>query len=182
MKKTVSAAIFVLICAVAFYFTFKLQPLVLRSEIDKIQREITELNSRIDAIEYLIDSISGIDLNTAQFDLDWLCLKLAIIKVESNFNPRAVNRTNGDGGLYQHLPLALNGYTREANRLQDSIVFTDDCRFDPLRATQIFEIVNSHYNPDRCIEIAIKRHNPGGGEWYRERVLREYEFFKQIIK
>ena len=113
-------------------------------------------------------------------EADWLLIKIAICIVESNMNPKAVNKRHGDGGLYQHLPLSLNGHTREANRLQDSIKFTDACRFDPLRATQIFEIVNFKHNPEKCIEKAIRLHNPGGGKAYRNKVMKEFEMLKSI--
>jgi len=117
--------------------------------------------------------------NIIQSEIEWLLLKIAICVVESRLNPLAVGRL-GDGGLYQHLPLRLNGHTREANRLQDTIVFTDACRFDPLLSTKIFEIVNRHHNPNRCIERAITLHNSGGGRTYRNAVMREFEILKAI--
>ena len=122
---------------------------ITQNDLINAKKTEQELRNKIDILERETERIC-IDRKTIEKEIDWLLLKIAIGIVESRLNPLAVGKL-GDAGLYQHLPLRLNGYTREANRLQDSIKFTDACRLDPLRSTQIFEIVNARHNPEKCI-------------------------------
>ena len=72
-------------------------------------------------------------------------------------------------------------YIAESNRLQKNIVFTDTCVFDPLLSTQMFEIINNYWNPDKDINVSIKLHNPTEVQgWYKERVLKKYELYKSL--
>jgi len=112
------------------------------------------------------------------FNRDWFLFKFALAKVESDNNFDAVNITTGAGGWLQIMP--AGGFMCEANRILGYIEFTDLCRFDPIRSVEMFEIVNGRHNPNKCIERAIWLHNPTAGNWYRDRVMKEYNFLKQI--
>jgi hypothetical protein len=144
--------------------------------IDSIQVVMGQLQRQAALFESIFDSIS----HTMPLNMVWYNMKLAMVMVESEFIYNAVNPTSGAGGFFQHLPLSKNGYVREANILQDSIIFTDMDRFNPFKATKIFEIVNNHYNPKRCIDVAIYRHNPRAGQWYHDRIMRWYRYFEAI--
>jgi len=144
--------------------------------VDSMQILMTHLKDQTDLFESIFDSIS----HSEPLNMRWYNMKLAMVMVESEFKDNAVNPTSGAGGPFQHLPLSKNGYVREANRLQDSIFFTDMDRFDFFKATKIFEIVNNHYNPQKCIDVAIHRHNPRAGQWYHDRIMRWYRYFEAI--
>ena len=145
----------------------------------------SELEEKINMLERMIEEqrtiISNMNADSV-FNRDWFLFKMALIKVESDFNPDAVNKSSGAGGIFQIMPVYKNGFLREANRLIGYAEFTDSCRFDPYKSNEMFEIVNARYNPNKSIGKAISLHNPTAGNWYRNRVLKEYEFFKQIAK
>jgi len=145
----------------------------LLAEIQNLEHKIDSLTG---TIHFLEDSIYNIAY--MQFDKDLFLFKLALIHVESNFDPRAVNRWSQASGLYQIMP--RGGFLQEANRLQNEHHFTDSCKFDPLRSTMIYEIVNQHRNPTRSMARSIHLHNPTAGPWYGERVMKSYNMFQQI--
>jgi hypothetical protein len=154
---------------------------VLRSEVGRLKTAISELQNSIDTNATVvacngykeIEKIEEFD----KFDIDWFLLKLAIVKVESGFNPGAVNERTKAGGLFQIMP--SGGFLCEANRITGA-KYVDSCRFDPKASTEIFEIVNRRHNRERSVEKAIRLHNPTAGEWYTKRVLKEYELLKSI--
>ena len=149
---------------------------LLEENVFVMQERIVVLEQKIEEQKTIISGMSPDSL----FNREWLLFKLALIKVESNFDEKAVNKTNGDGGLFQILPVGKSGFLEESNRLLGYVEFTDSCRFDPERSNEMMEIVNGHHNPAKDINVAISLHNPRAGSWYRDRVLKEYEFLKQI--
>ena len=160
--------------------------LLLVSEVSKIRKTLDEIKSAIDAIkqtkeERLTEEVRDADENAADepFDMDWFLTKLAIIKVESNFKPHLENKNSKAGGLFQIMPADRAGFLSEANRITKGR-FADSSRFDPKASVEIFETVHRRHNKGKDIERAIKLHNPTAGEWYRQRVLKEYDFFKTI--
>ena len=128
------------------------------------------------------DSLNNI-LNTIheyyEGEIDWILFKLALIKVESNFVFDAQN-PSGATGIYQIMPMNTSGFLDEANRLLGFNAFTNSCRLDPIKSNQIFEIINSKRNPDRSMDVAIKLHNPGAGSWYKDRIMDNFNLFKEI--
>ena len=144
--------------------------------IESYKKIIEELRHENDSLQKVVDNIH----KQHEEDLEWYIFKLALIKVESNFNPEAVNRTSRAGGLFQIMP--NGGFLQEANRLIGIDAFTDSCRFDTRNSNQIFEVVNSIRNPERNIEVAIKLHNPRAGEWYRDRIMNNFFFFKELAE
>ena len=149
--------------------------------MDSLERRIVTLEQTLDIqskdLNILSETILDMDPEIV-FDRNLFLFKLALIKVESGFDRKAVNGQTGAGGIYQILP--SNGFMDESNRLLGYAEFSDSCRFDPARSNLMYEIVNNHHNPNRCIDRSIFLHNPRAGEWYRQRVLREYEFFIKI--
>ena len=147
-----------------------------------ITAKATNFDTQIERLMIENDSLRSIHPDTVfietKSELDWFITKLALIKVESGFNPNAVNKSSFAGGLFQIMP--QNGFLQESNRIVGYDKYTDDSRFDVIESVQIFEIVNKHHNKMKSIEQAIQLHNPTAGEWYKERVLTEYAFFKSI--
>jgi len=171
---------------VTFIFVFFFIILI----IDNLDKDRQKLEERVELLEEMLKKLEqnfgemkGVVENMSPdslFNKEWFLFKLALIKQESNFNEKAVNQTHGDGGLYQILPVGKSGFLSEANRLLGYIEFDDSCRFDPERSTEIFEIINQKYNPGRCIEAAIRLHNPLANNDYRDKILRNYELLKSI--
>ncbi len=101
---------------------------------------------------------------------DWEKLILALIEVESNGNENAIGKTN-DVGILQITPI----YVADVNRILGNEIYCLNCRFDRQKSIEMFEIYQSHYNPNKNIERAIRLHNPRAGEKYREKVFNEFK-------
>lgn len=108
--------------------------------------------------------------DTIYLETDWSRMIGALIKVESDFNASAENLSSGAAGILQIMPI----FVAEANRLSGK-GFTLEDRFDPRKSLEMFEIVQAHHNPGRDIEKAIRMHNPGGKDWYYNRVIKAME-------
>lgn len=95
----------------------------------------------------------------------------AIILVESGGKSNAVS----PGGQYVGILQIGKIYVRECNRIQDSITFTYDDRFDSVKSLQMFTIYQNYHNPTHDMHKAIKLHNPTAGPEYKTKVLRNLE-------
>ncbi len=104
---------------------------------------------------------------------DWDILVRALIQVESGGDSLAVGKTN-DVGALQITPI----YVTDVNRILGEERYTLEDRKSLVKSLEMFEIIQGHYNPLRDIDKAIRLHNPGAGEWYRERVYRHMEEIK----
>lgn len=100
---------------------------------------------------------------------EWDYLIAALIEVESEGNPYAVGSSN-DLGILQITPI----YVREVNRILKDDLYSLDQRTDIDKSLEMFEIYQSHHNPSRSISRAIKLHNPGAGQWYHDKVMKEF--------
>ena len=113
---------------------------------------------------------------------DWDMLQMAIIKTESDFKPE-VKGASGTG-IFQ----ATTIYVAEVNRLLGKNTYTIQDALDPVKSKEMFDVIQSTYNPDSLISKAIKLHNPDGGESYKNKVMqnfnfiRRYENIRKVIK
>ena len=103
---------------------------------------------------------------------DWNTLQLAIAMTESEFNPKAVGKTN-DYGIYQITPI----YVKEVNRLLGKQAYTHNQAFDIEKSVEMFNVMQSFKNPNQDIETAIYFHNKA--PWYKKKVMRNYETVKR---
>lgn len=120
--------------------------------------------------EFTIQEIYEQSIDTLS---EWDIFYLALVQVESRGNSNAIGKTN-DVGIIQLTPI----YVKEANRILGEDKFTLECRFSPELSREMFEIVNSHRNPNKCIKKAIKLHNPRAGKWYADRIYKEMDIIK----
>lgn len=106
---------------------------------------------------------------------DWSIMQLAIIKVESEYDPSAIGKA-GDYGLYQITGI----YTDEVNRIVGDSVFSHEDAFDPYMAMDMFGIYQSHHNGSHDIDKAIYLHNPKGYDrGYSSKVMCNMEEMKK---
>lgn len=103
---------------------------------------------------------------------EWQVFTLALIDVESEYQDSAVNKSTGARGVLQIMPV----YVRECNRLQKAKVYSFDDAYNPVKSMEMLNIIN----PEKDIELAIKRHNPRAGKWYRKRILDRMENIKKL--
>lgn len=110
---------------------------------------------------------------------EWQLFQLALIEVESEFDYGAENKSSKARGILQIMPI----FVKEANRLQDAIKYEWDDAWNVDKSLDMFNIIN----PEKDIDLAIKRHNPNAGSWYAKRVrkamdkIRKYEEVKLKI-
>jgi hypothetical protein len=145
----------------------------------KIESDLEQyLNQKIDSLEIRIEYLENI-LNTADsisLDKEWFLKTVSLIIVESSLNPQAVNKHTKASGLLQIMPI----YIKEANRLQDNIIFTQQDVFDIDKSIQMYKVINDKHNPEKSMETLVKLHNPKAGQWYFNKVLDTYNILKQI--
>ncbi|MFR9622480.1 MAG: transglycosylase SLT domain-containing protein [Rikenellaceae bacterium] len=116
-------------------------------------------------------AMAAVTASAQTSDYEWEVFTKALISVESNDNPKAVNPTSGAVGLFQILPLEhrLAGYLHDWNAHNAKQYTTADL-FEPEVQWLIFNWHTNRYNKNRDIPKAIKLHNPKAGEWYADRI------------
>jgi len=86
---------------------------------------------------------------------------LAIMKVESNFNPNAVNYIEDAVGCLQIRPVML----REVNRIQRELgrieLFNLEDRLDSTKSVKMYYIVQQYYNPTGDSKLSARLWNGG---------------------
>ena len=108
---------------------------------------------------------------------EWQLLIKAISVVESGENPKAVNGQHA--GLLQISPICV----RECNNIVGKKKYTYKDRFSREKSIEMFNVIQSKYNPGKDFERAIRLWNggPGGVKYpsrtnkYYRRVMSVYE-------
>ena len=100
---------------------------------------------------------------------EWELFNMAIIMTESMFDSDAVGSCE-DRGLYQIPPI----FVAEVNRISGKS-YTHDDAFNVTKSLEMFSIMN----PEHDIEKAIRRHNPGAGEWYARKIKENMDFLRK---
>lgn len=99
----------------------------------------------------------------------WERLVHAICMVESGCDDNAKNKTSSACGRFQMLRV----YVDEVNRIKGKKVYSYNDRFDPLKAREMFEIYQQHYNPNKNIDRAIILHRGKVSKNYIRKVKSE---------
>ena len=103
---------------------------------------------------------------------DWELLKVAIIWQESKGNSNAIG---GNGyGIYQITPI----YVKECNRILDTTKYRHSDVFIDSLANDMFEVVQSYHNTEKCPKKAIRLHNKG--DKYYQEVMDKYNMLKYL--
>lgn len=127
----------------------------------------------------LMGRIESLEKKTEERELtDWSILQMAIILTESKFDSSAVNKS-GARGLYQQMPI----YVDECNRIldmrkskQERYSYKDAHDVD--KSIEMFELLQSYYNPEKDIDKAIKHHNNAG--WYRRKIYENMNHIREV--
>lgn len=99
----------------------------------------------------------------------WERLVHAICMVESGCDDNAKNKTSSACGRFQMLRV----YADEVNRIKGKRAYSYNDRFDPLKAREMFEIYQQHYNPNKNIDRAIILHRGKKSKSYIKNVKQE---------
>lgn len=106
---------------------------------------------------------------------DWSRVIEAIIKVESNGNPRAVS--GNSVGVMQITPIAVAECNQILKSRNSKKRFKLSDRYNVEKSKEMFRLIQSHHNPTNNIEKAIRSWN--GGIRYSVRSTQRY--YKKVM-
>jgi hypothetical protein len=106
---------------------------------------------------------------------------LALMKVESNYEPTAVSSV-GAKGYFQITPI----YVAEVNRVHKTNYVYEDVVNSFEQSYEVFTLMQEAHNQDYNMDKALRLHN-GDHKWYNRRVYKEmdaimkYEEMRQMV-
>lgn len=131
------------------------------------EQEIQELNKHICMEEPLTD---------------WDKFTLALMKVESNYEPTAKSSV-GARGYFQIMPI----YVEEVNRVHKTNYVYEDVVSSFEKSYEVFTLMQEAHNQEYSMDEALRLHN-GDHKWYKRRVynamedIEKYEEMRQMVK
>lgn len=109
-------------------------------------------------------------------DFDWEPVMQAIIQVESEGNTKAVK--GNSCGAMQITPILVAECNQILKKRNSKKRFTLRDRFSLAKSKEMFELIQSHFNPLNDIERAIRSWNGGN----RYSVKRTQRYFEKVMK
>ena len=103
---------------------------------------------------------------------DWSPVIDAIIEVESEGNPRAVDKSRKSCGILQITPILVHDCNRILELRGSRRRYTMDDRFSVKKSKEMFLLFQSFYNPLNNVEQAIRSWN--GGMNYTRKGTQKY--------
>ena len=113
---------------------------------------------------------------------EWDMFTLALMKVESNYNPKAVSSV-GAKGYFQITPI----YVEEVNRVHKTNYKYDEVVKSFKKSYEVFTLMQEAHNKEYDMDEALRLHN-GDRKWYHRRVYKEmnaiekYEEMREMVK
>lgn len=102
--------------------------------------------------------------------VDWDKLIEAIIWRESRGNDKAVNHKTNAVGCMQITPI----YLEQCNNIIGYEKYKLSDRYSREKSIEMFNIYQSHFNPNKGFHLAIKLHNPRASYWYHRDIENKY--------
>ena len=115
------------------------------------------------------------DVSDSTTAFDWTPVMDAIIKVESEGNPRA--KSGNSVGAMQITPILVAECNQILKRRKSTKRFKLSDRFSIAKSKEMFLLIQSAYNPLNSIEKAIRAWNGG----LRYSVKRTQRYFEKVI-
>ena len=113
---------------------------------------------------------------------EWDMFTLALMKVESEYNPKGVSSV-GAKGYFQITPI----YVKEVNRVHKTNYIYDDVVKSFEQSYEVFTLMQEAHNKEYSMDEALRLHN-GDHTWYKQRVYTEmnaiekYEEMREMVK
>lgn len=142
-----------------------------------LSNELTATKAELAIAQQEIESISNEDVLS-----EWDVFTLALMKVESNYEPAAVSSV-GAKGYFQIMPI----YVEEVNRVHKTNYVYEDVVRSFEKSYEVFTLMQEAHNKDFSMDKALRLHN-GNHKWYHRRVYNEmsniqkYEEMRQKVK
>ncbi len=105
---------------------------------------------------------------------DWTPVIEAIIDVESEGNPKAVDKSGKSCGILQITPIMVEDCNRILGLKDSKKRYTLKDRFSASKSKEMFHLYQSYYNPTSNVEYAIRLWN-GGSHHTKRGTQRYYE-------
>ena len=127
----------------------------------------------------LMSNVSNPSKNDGTTD-NWNILIESIMKIESDFVPNIISKNKQCVGILQITPIVIKDCNRILKQSNSDVRYTLNDRLDKNKSVEIFNIIQSYYNPSKDIEKAIRLWNGGSGysktktERYYQKVIKEY--------
>ena len=166
MKSNVVVIIFALTAIFGIWKTISLS-----NELTATKAELAIAQQEIESILEDDDVLS-----------DWDVFTLALMKVESNYEPAAVSSV-GAKGYFQIMPI----YVEEVNRVHKTNYVYEDVVRSFEKSYEVFTLMQEAHNKEFSMDKALRLHN-GNHKWYHRRVYNEmlniqkYEEMRQKVK
>jgi hypothetical protein len=143
-----------------------------------LSNELKATKAELAIAQQEIESISENDDVLSEWDV----FTLALMKVESNYEPAAVSSV-GAKGYFQIMPI----YVEEVNRVHKTNYVYEDVVRSFEKSYEVFTLMQEAHNKDFSMDKALRLHN-GNHKWYHRRVYNEmsniqkYEEMRQRVK
>lgn len=108
--------------------------------------------------------------------MDWTPVIEAIIQVESGGNPRAV--CGRSCGVMQITPILVKECNNILKARKQKKRYTLADRFNVAKSKEMFLLIQSHFNPQNDVELAIRSWNGG----MRYSVKRTQRYYEKVMK
>lgn len=156
----------------------------LKNKNNSLTNELSEIRVYLDSVERQLDEQIRIATEKKSDGLlsDWDMFTLALMKVESNYEPTATSSV-GAKGYFQIMPI----YVEEVNRVHKTNYVYEDVVKSFEQSYEVFTLMQEAHNDEYDMDKALKLHN-GDHKWYNRRVYREmanisrYEQMRQMLK
>lgn len=103
--------------------------------------------------------------------VDWNKLIEAIIWRESRGNDNSVNYKSNAVGCLQITPI----YLKQCNKIAGHEKYKLSDRYSRIKSIEMFNLYQSHFNPEKDLHLAIKLHNPRANYSYHRDIEKKYK-------
>ena len=171
IKNTIIAAL------TATTIIFMVKSLTLTIKLADARDELESTRTRLEQVEQELAEKS-LEANSLS---EWDMFTLALMKVESNYEPTAVSSV-GAKGYFQITPI----YVAEVNRVHKTNYIYEEVVNSFEKSYEVFTLMQEAHNEAYNMDKALILHN-GDHKWYRKRVYKEmdaimkYEEMRQMV-
>lgn len=159
MKKNFLITTFAILSVVFLIITLSLSICLKATQVnlDKTKTKLAEVEQRLEKTTNA-NSLS-----------EWDMFTLALMKVESDYEPTAVSSV-GAKGYFQITPI----YVKEVNRVHNTNYKYEDVVKSFEKSYEVFTLMQEAHNQEYNMDEALRLHN-GDHKWYRRRVYKEMD-------
>ena len=171
IKNTIIAAL------TATTIIFMAKSLTLTIKLSDTRSELESTRTRLEQVEQELAEKS-LEANSLS---EWDMFTLALMKVESNYEPTAESSV-GAKGYFQITPI----YVAEVNRVHKTNYVYEEVVNSFEQSYEVFTLMQEAHNEAYNMDKALILHN-GDHKWYRKRVYKEmdaimkYEEMRQMV-